>query len=246
MSRLAPLLLIGALSSALAACGDSEDPAASAVRKAPAPSATAAPPGAAVGELGRPAAVPGQANLFGAGRDQPPAPGDGGPGVLPTSWQLPEGARRVVTFSSVSGRVSPIEGVAPENGPEGDGIGGTDVTSFGGISGIVHSRNGMFLTGVFLTDDPASEPAPPRLNFTRREDFDSLSPRAGADVPDRRRNGPLLQRPARGDPPVPRLRRRLLLHGSPRVVRQQRGRAHRHGRHGEAVTTRPEMTGPSA
>ena len=177
MSRLAPLLLIGALSSALAACGDSEDPAASAVRKAPAPSATAAPPGAAVGELGRPAAVPGQANLFGAGRDQPPAPGDGGPGVLPTSWQLPEGTRRVVTFSGVSGRVSPIEGVAPENGPEGDGIGGTDVTSFGGISGIVHRRNGMFLTGVFLTDDPASEPAPPRLNFTRREDFDSLSPR---------------------------------------------------------------------
>ena len=176
MSRLTPLLLIGALSSALAACGDSEDPTASAVRKAPAPSATAAPSGAAVGELGRPAAVPGQANVFGAGRDQPPAPGDGGTGVLPTSLQLPDGTRRVVTFTGVSGRVTPIDGGSPENGPEGDGIGGTDVSSFGGISGIVHRRNGMFLAGVFLTDDPPSGPAPPRLNFTRREDFVSLSP----------------------------------------------------------------------
>jgi hypothetical protein len=170
MTRLTPLLLIGALSSGLAACG-SEDPAA---RKTPAPSAT---PVVAEGELGRPTAVPAQANLFGAGREQPPAPGEGGPGVPPPGWQLPDGARRVVTFPLTTGRVTPINGGADENGPEGDRIGGTDVSSFGGISGIVHQRNGMFLAGVFLTDDPPSGPAPPRLDFTRRGRFGSLSPR---------------------------------------------------------------------
>ena len=35
----------------------------------------------------------------------------------------------------------------------------------------------MFLAGVFLTDDPPSGPAPKRLDFTKRERFDSLSPR---------------------------------------------------------------------
>ena len=175
MTRLAPLLVIGALSSGLAACGDSDEPSGAAARKAPAPSATAV---VAEGELGRPTAVPAQANLYGAGLDQPPAPGSGGPGVPPPSWRLPDGVRRVVTFPSATGRVTPIAGNAPENGPEGDHqAGGTDVESFGGISGIVHHRNGMFLAGVFLTDDPPSGPAPKRLDFTKRERFDSLSPR---------------------------------------------------------------------
>jgi hypothetical protein len=175
MSRLAPLLPIAAMAIGLAACGDSEDPTAAAVQRTPAPSATA--PVAAEAALGRPVAVPAQANLFGAGREQPPAPGGGGPGVLPTSWRLPDGARRVVTFPSATGRVNPIEGAAPENGPAGDGMGGTDVSSFDGISGMVHLRNGMFLAGVFLTDDPPAGPAPPRLNFTKRERFGLLSPR---------------------------------------------------------------------
>jgi hypothetical protein len=170
MTRLTPLLLIGVLASGLTACG-SEDPAA---RKTPAPSAT---PVVADGELGRPTAVPAQANLFGAGREQPPAPGEGGAGVSPPGWELPAGPRRVVTFPHTTGRVTPIEGGAGENGAEGDRIGGTDVSSFGGISGIVHERNGMFLAGVFLTDDTPSRPAPPRLDFSRRGRFGSLSPR---------------------------------------------------------------------
>jgi hypothetical protein len=178
MSRLRPIVLIGALSSGLMACGDSGDATSPAAdRRPPVASATAAAPASPEGELGRPAAVPAQANLFGAGRRQPPAPGEGGPGVLPTSWRLPEGADRVVTFPSTTGRVTPIVGFADENGPEGDGIGATDVTSFGGISGIVHDRNGMFLAGVFLTDDPPSGRAPRRLNFTRHDRFRSLSPR---------------------------------------------------------------------
>ena len=175
MRRLAPVLLIAA-ATGLAACGEDEEPTVAAASARSTPSATAET-AVAEAELGRPAVVPGQANLYGAGREQPPAPGSGGPGVLPTSWRLPEGTQRVVTIPSATGLVCPIDGGAAENGPEGDGIGKTDVTSFGGISGIVHRRNGMFLAGVFLTDEPASEPAPPRLNFTRRERFRSLSPR---------------------------------------------------------------------
>jgi hypothetical protein len=170
MTRLTPLLLIGGLATGLAACG-SEDPVA---RKTPAPSAT---PVVAEGELGRPTTVPAQANLFGAGRDKPPAPGEGGAGVPPPVWRLPDGARRVVTFPLTTGRVTPINGGAGENGAEGDRIGGTDVSSFRGISGILHERNGMFLAGVFLTDAPPSRPAPPRLDFSRRGRFGSLSPR---------------------------------------------------------------------
>ena len=91
-------------------------PSRAAARKAPAPSATAV---AAEGELGRPTAVPAQANLFGAGLDQPPAPGSGGPGVLPPCWRLPDGARRVVTFPSATGRVTPIEATLPRTAPKG-------------------------------------------------------------------------------------------------------------------------------
>ena len=154
MRPLVPLLLIAAMSGGTAACGDSEEPTSAAARKLPAPTVTATPI-VSEGELGRPTIVPAQANLFGSGREHPPGPGEGGAGVLPPSWRLPDGSQRVVTFPSTSGRVSPIT-IAEQNGPEGDGIGATDVTSFGGISGIVHRRNGMFLAGVFLTDDPPS------------------------------------------------------------------------------------------
>jgi len=37
----------------------------------------------------------------------------------------------------------------------------------------------MFLVGVFLGDDPPSDPAPRRLNFTKRERFDLLAPQIG-------------------------------------------------------------------
>ena len=99
--------------------------------------------------------------------------------MKPTVWQLPKGSDRVVTVPSVTGQVTPIVGNAGSNGPEGDGIGATDVYSWHGISGIVHRRNGMFLVGVFLGDDPPGNDAPRRLNFTKREHFKSLAPRIG-------------------------------------------------------------------
>lgn len=125
--------------------------------------------------------VSGRANIFGAGYKAPPAPGGGGAGVLPPAWRLPAGSERVVTFPRITGRVNPIRTNpdVPWNGPEGDLLGPTDVKSFRGISGIVHRRNGMFLVGVFLTNAEPSQPAPPRLNFTNREQFDVLEPRIG-------------------------------------------------------------------
>ena len=175
--RLTRFLAIGVLAGGLVACGADQDQGSSSVQQRPSPSATPKVAIVAEGELRRPATVPAEANIFGAGHREPPAPGGGGPGLLPTRWRLPEGADRVVTFPKAIGRVTPIVDRAGENGPRGDGAGPTDVSSYGGISGIVHRHNGMFLVGVFLTDDPAPRPPPRRLDFTRRERFHALAPR---------------------------------------------------------------------
>jgi hypothetical protein len=126
--------------------------------------------------------VPATANIFGAGRDQAPAPGGGGAGTVPPVWELPSGST-IVTFPCATGEVTPFSGQSLRNGPAGDtrGAGGesTDVTSYQGISGIVNRGNGMFLVGVFLTDDPPADPAPERLDFSDNEDFDLLEPLIG-------------------------------------------------------------------
>lgn len=124
--------------------------------------------------------VPATANIFGAGHDRAPAPGGGGGGTLPPLWPLPSGAARIVTFPSVNGEVTPNSDVDDYNGPGGDEQGRpTIIESFGGISGIVHQTNGMFLVGVFLTDDEPADPAPARLDFTDNEQFALLEPEIG-------------------------------------------------------------------
>jgi hypothetical protein len=142
-------------------------------RDIPGGSASAAPADGATG------VVPARANIFGAGRETPPAPGGGGGGVLPPAWRLPAGSAGVMTFPSVTGRVNPISGVAEFVGPDAGKFGTTDISSHEGISGIIHRRKGMFLVGVFLTDSPPPATAPPRLDFTDRENFDVLSPEIG-------------------------------------------------------------------
>jgi hypothetical protein len=169
MSRLAFLLVIGAACGGLVSCGGDNGSGSTAGE---APKAGEAQPGDR-------RTVPGQANIFGAGHTEPPSPGGGGSGVLPPAWRLPQGSDRVVTIPSASGRVNPIVGRVKYNGPEGDGIGGTDVYSWHGIAGIVHRRNGMFLVGVFLGDGEPKSDAPRRLHFFKRERLRSLAPRIG-------------------------------------------------------------------
>lgn len=67
--------------------------------------------------------VPATANIFGAGYATAPAPGGGGAGTMPPVWRLPEGSARVVSFPLVTGRVTPVDSMAPYNGPGGNGRG---------------------------------------------------------------------------------------------------------------------------
>jgi hypothetical protein len=189
VGRRAPNPVVSALVIALAAagttaCGDpllATSPPNSAATLVPSSSAVTLVPG----ELSSPVRVPARANIFGAGHDVPPDPGGGGPGLLPPVVYLPPGAGRVLTFPSVTGKVNPYTGVvgvpdADFVGPAGDGgrFGTTDVQSFGGISGVVHRSNGMFLVGVLL-DDAAPQVAPERLDFTDRKPSDASLPEIG-------------------------------------------------------------------
>jgi HYR domain-containing protein len=152
--------LVAALTAAACAAGESE----SASPSAPRP-------------------VPATANIFGAGYNDAPAPGGGGGGTAPPGWRLPAGEGRVVTFPSITGSVTPLSGSSPYNGPEGDhganGFGPSDFESLRGISGIIDSKNRMFLVGVFVGDGEPPLPAPPRLDFTEKERFDTLAPVLG-------------------------------------------------------------------
>ncbi len=98
---------------------------------------------------------------------------------MPPELSLPTGATRTVGFPSVSGQVNPIRDNAVWNGPEGNKVGPTDVESFEGISGIIDSRNAMFFVGVFLSDAEPADPAPERLDFNGKEDFEFLEPLIG-------------------------------------------------------------------
>lgn len=130
--------------------------------------------------------VPAKANIFGAGHLVPPAPGGGsaaGPGgILPPVHTFAALDGQVLTFSGVAGAVSCCN--AFTNGPDGGpyASGTTDITSHGGISGIVNDQHTMFLVGVFLDDAEPADPAPPRLDFSAGalgESFAALAPRIG-------------------------------------------------------------------
>lgn len=178
LSTVTFLVWIVLVSGGLTACGGGERQVTPDESPAPSPTGTPAASPSVEGELGVPTAVAARSNIFGAGREEPPSPGGGGGGVLPPVWRLPEGAR-VVTIPTVTGTVNPIVGETPVNGPAGDKQTPTDVESYQGISGILHGGSGMFLVGVFLTDDPPSGRAPRRLDFTDGEEFKLLAPEVG-------------------------------------------------------------------
>jgi len=107
--------------------------------------------------------VPATANLFGAGHPSLPSPAGGGSGTRPVLIHLAVGCDSVVIFSSVSGSAKAGSAYG-WNDPDGLGSAGTDISSYGGIAGILHSRV-MFLAGLFLDDSEPQDPAPARLDF---------------------------------------------------------------------------------
>lgn len=122
------------------------------------------------------ATIDGRANIFGAGHTVPPAPGPSGPGILPPEVRLPAGTAHV-TVSNVSGQVSSAS--FSFNDAEGrTGFEGTDMSSYGGISGITDTNQGrqFFLIGVFTGDAEPFDPAPPTLDFSQNESFLELAP----------------------------------------------------------------------
>lgn len=151
----------------LAGCADEPIGTSSDSSTSVAPSPSTSVPSSASADPNDPTkVVPASANIFGAGRDSAPAPGGGGVGTLPVLWALPAGADRVVTFPQISGEVIPVITEPKSNPAEGTESGSTDISSFGGISGIVDRDKAMFLVGVFLTDAEPTPPAPPRLDAT--------------------------------------------------------------------------------
>ena len=70
-----------------------------------------------------------------------------------------------------------LAGGEPYSGPHGVAFyDGTNLSSINGISGLIDSDLGFFLTAVFLDDSSPSGAVPSILDFTGKEDFTDLHP----------------------------------------------------------------------
>lgn len=118
--------------------------------------------------------VDAKANLFGAGIDRAPGPGNGGGGGLPVLVELPATGAELVTLPCTGGLTDCCSGT-PSTGPAGFNT-ETNVESYGGIAGLVVTDRAMFLAGVFLGPDAPAEPAPERLDLSGKLDFERLEP----------------------------------------------------------------------
>lgn len=105
--------------------------------------------------------VSGQANLFGAGKLVPPAPGTHGGGVLPPVYAFAAGPDQVLIVTNVTGLIegAPSSFAPPEGVPHL-----VNALPYDGISGII-SPVAVPLAGVFLGPEEPLDPAPPSLDF---------------------------------------------------------------------------------
>jgi hypothetical protein len=127
--------------------------------------------------------VDARCNIFAATHAAPPPADSLGSGILPVSIPLDPVPGLQLEFLDVSGLVGCCATLAYGlgNGSEGghNASGTTDITSVGGIAGIVDPTHTLFLVGVFSADSEAVDPAPERLDFSTDhlgEDFRGLSP----------------------------------------------------------------------
>lgn len=123
--------------------------------------------------------VSGQANIFGSGFGDAPAPQGGGGGVIPVESAITVAGPAVLTFSSVTGLVR-CAVFAADNGPDGgvEATGDTYIISYRDISGIIHPNRTMFLVGAFRDSSPGNPGGTPpaRLSFLHPENFLTLAP----------------------------------------------------------------------
>ena len=118
--------------------------------------------------------VDARSDIFDASDDSPSRGG-----LLPVQVSLLGGSGRYIEFPSVLGTSQAGIGW-PEVGADGGNlpnVGGTNIFSADGISGIEHNRF-LFMTGVFLNDtSPTLMQEPPRLDFADiGSNFSELSP----------------------------------------------------------------------
>ncbi len=109
--------------------------------------------------------VPATADIFAAGMSSPPNLAGGG-GTLPPALTVNAVTSSMYMFSA-AGLVNC--GAGPWVGPQGAPCAGTqttDISSYGGVSGIIDSASATFLVGVFTAGGVPAPPAPPRLNFS--------------------------------------------------------------------------------
>jgi hypothetical protein len=115
------------------------------------------------------------ANIQGAGHSVAPNPGGGSGGTLPPFFAFTANSGFVLQ-ASVVGTTSLTPGFDGVNG-EGSASFSTNISSYGGISGIVDTNRSGFLVGVFLDDtEPVAGTEPVRLSFASPENFTTLSP----------------------------------------------------------------------
>ncbi len=118
--------------------------------------------------------VDAKAAIFDAGRDTPTLDG-----MLAAGIAVPVDTA-YVTVPEVTGLVR-AHPVLTWAGPDGnpDTLNDTDISSYMGISGLIHP-NTLALLGVFLTDATPENPAPDRLDFYDiSSNFTTLSPVIG-------------------------------------------------------------------
>ena len=119
---------------------------------------------------GKDLTVNAKSNIFRAGTGPTDALGGG---ELAPSVTFEAGPGNVLTFTSVTGRVSCCSGGDEFNDADGGTFAGgvTNVESAGGISGITHPNKTMFLVGVFTDNKHPTGTGPARLDATSEKNL---------------------------------------------------------------------------
>ncbi|MBZ5608499.1 MAG: hypothetical protein LAP38_09590 [Acidobacteriia bacterium] len=98
------------------------------------------------------------------------------PGTAPPMVAVSGSAGKVFRFSGATGTWN-CQGGGATSGPDGDNCySSTNIASYRGISGIIHTSKTMFLVGVFLSDAEPADPAPARLDVSTANTATSIQP----------------------------------------------------------------------